>query len=77
MKSAFVITRNGHLKLSELLKYIGFSMDWKLILSLLFCHSIFVGVGVDSITDLIVVSDPKQTGESIKSSTLGTSVKQN
>lgn len=44
--------------------------------SLLFCHSIFLGVGVDEITDLIAVSDPQQTGESANNSTLGTSVKQ-
>lgn len=52
-------------------------MDWKSSLSLLFCHSIFSGVGVDDSTDLIIVSDPKQTDESIKISTFGTSVKQN
>lgn len=42
--------------------------------SLLFCHSIFSGVGVDEITDLIVVSDSKLTGESANISTWGTSV---
>lgn len=62
--------------MSSLSKYIGFPMQLNSTPSLLFCHSIFLGVGVDEITDLIAVSDPQQTGESANNSTLGTSVKQ-
>lgn len=42
--------------------------------SLLVCHSIFSGVGVDDITHFIVVLDPQNIGETSKSSTQGTSV---
>lgn len=41
---------------------------------MLFCHSIFFGFGVDETSDLMVVVDPKQTGESTNILTLGTSV---
>lgn len=51
-------------------------MQEKLIPSMLFCHSVFSGGGVDDITDLIVVSDPKQTDESSNILTLGISGKQ-
>lgn len=51
-------------------------MQEKLTPSMLFCHSIFLGGGVDDITDRIVVSDPKQTDESSNILTLGISGKQ-
>lgn len=51
-------------------------MQEKLTSSMLFCHSIFSGGGVDDITDLIVVSDPKQTDGSSNILTLGISGKQ-
>lgn len=51
-------------------------MQEKLTSSMLFSHSIFSGGGVDDITDLIVVSDPKQTDESSNILTLGISGKQ-
>lgn len=50
-------------------------MQEKSIPSLLFCHSIFSGVGIDETTDLIVVSDPQQTCESTDIWTLATYVK--
>lgn len=49
-------------------------MLWKSTPSLLVCHSIFSGFGVDDITHLIVVLDPQNIGETSKSSTQGTSV---
>lgn len=52
----------------------AFLMQSKLIPSLLLCHSILLGVGVDKIEDLIVVSDPTTTGDSTDISTLGTPV---
>lgn len=51
-------------------------MQLNLIPSLLFCHSIFSTFGIDEMTDLIVVSDPQQTGEFADISTLGVSVKE-
>lgn len=49
-------------------------MLWKSTPSLLVCHFIFSGVGVDDIKHFIVVLDPQNIGENSKSSTLGTSV---
>lgn len=61
--------------MSVLLNKIGFSVERNLVPSLLFCHSIFWGFGVDKTSDLMVVVDPKQTDESTIILTLGTSVK--
>lgn len=63
--------------MSVLLNKIGFSVKRNLVPSLLFCHSIFWGFGVDKTSDLMVVVDPKQTDESTIILTLGTSVKKN
>lgn len=49
-------------------------MLWKSTPSLLVCHSIFSGFGVDDIIHFIVVLDPQNIGETSDSSTLGTSV---
>lgn len=51
-------------------------MRLKLTLSLLFCPSSFAAVSVDEMTDLMVVSDPKQTDDSTNILTLGMSAKQ-
>lgn len=69
-KVALYITK----ELSVLSKYFAFLMLWKSTPSLLVCHSIFSGVGVDEITDFIVVLDSYNVGEISKSLTLGTLV---
>lgn len=60
-------------ELSVLSEYFALSVLWKWTPSLLVCHSIFSGVGIDEITDFIVALDPQNIGETSKSSTLGTS----
>lgn len=75
-KAALSILRSGHRESGFFSVEFAIPMQWKLIPSSLFCHSILSGVGVDEIWDLIVVLDPKQTVESSDILTLGTSVKQ-
>lgn len=67
--------KKGHVNVLSISKNSGLLMQKKSIPFLLFCHSIFSGVGVDETTDLIDVSDPQQTCESTDIWTLGTSVK--
>lgn len=69
------IRKKGHVNESSVSKNSGLLMRKKSIPSLLFCHSIFLGVGIDETKDLIVDSDPQQTCESTDIWTIGTSVK--
>lgn len=56
-------------------KYSRSPMHWKSFPALLFCHSYLSSCKIDDTSDWIVVSYPKQTGDTSNILTLGTSVK--